>query len=70
MTERLDHENFVAPSCYLQVIIKSITSVLFTIGGARMNILAFSGTNFFFSFLVDDGEKEHKRHDFALEKLQ
>ena len=47
-----------------------MASVLFTIGGAMMNALAFNGTNFFFSKLTDYGEKERKRHDLALEKLQ
>ena len=35
-----------------------------------MNALAFSGTNYLFSVLTDHGEKECKRHDLALEKLQ
>ena len=35
-----------------------------------MNALVFSGTNFLFSKLTDHGEKECKRHDLALEKLQ
>ena len=35
-----------------------------------MNALAFSGTNFLFSRFTDHGEKERKRHDLALEKLQ
>ena len=35
-----------------------------------MNALAFSGTNFVFSRLIDHGEEERKRHDLALEKLQ
>ena len=47
-----------------------MASVLFTIGGAAMNALVFSGTNFLFSKLTDHGEKECKRHDLALEKLQ
>ena len=45
-------------------------SLLFTIGGAVVNALAFSGTNFIFSWLMDHGEKERKRHDLAQEKLQ
>ena len=44
--------------------------VLFTIGGTVMNALAFSGTSSFFSKLTDHGEKDRKRHDLALEKLQ
>ena len=44
-----------------------MASVLFTIGGAAVNPLAFSGTNFVFSRLTDHGAKERKRHDLALE---
>ena len=47
-----------------------MASLLFTIGGAVVNALAFSGTNFVFSTLTDHGEEEQKRHDFSLEKLQ
>ena len=47
-----------------------MASVLFTIGGAVMNALGFSDTNFFFSKSTDHGEKERKRHDLAPEKLQ
>ena len=48
-----------------------MASFLFTVGGAVVNALAFSGTNFFFfSKLTDHGEEERKRHDLALEKLQ
>ena len=47
-----------------------MASVLFTIGGAVVNALAFSGTNFVFSRLTDHDAKERKRHDLALEKLQ
>ena len=35
-----------------------------------VNALAFSGTNFIFSKLMDHGAEECKRHDLALEKLQ
>lgn len=35
-----------------------------------MNALAFSDTKFFFSKLIDHGEKESKTHDLVLEKLQ
>ena len=35
-----------------------------------VNALAFSRTNFVFSRLTDHGAEEHKRHYFALEKLQ
>ena len=47
-----------------------MTSVLFTIGGAVVNALASSGTNFVFSSFTDHGAKERKRHNLALEKLQ
>ena len=51
-----------------------MTPVLFTflsgIFGAAFNATAFSGTYFFFSKLTDHGEKERKRHNLALEKLQ
>ena len=43
--------------------------LLFTVGGAIVNALAFGGTNFVFSRLTDH-EEERKRHDLALEKLQ
>ena len=45
-------------------------ALLFTVGGAVVNVLAFSGTNFVFSRLTDHGTEERKRHDLALEKLQ
>ena len=44
--------------------------LLFKVGGAVVNALAFSGTNFVFSRLIDRGEVERKRHDLALENLQ
>ena len=47
-----------------------MASVLFTSGGAVINALAFSGTNFVFSRLTDHGAEERKRHDLTLEKLQ
>ena len=47
-----------------------MASLLFTVSGAVVNALAFSGTNFVFSRLTDHGAKERKRHDLALEKLQ
>ena len=39
-------------------------------GGALINALAFSGTNFLFSSLSDHGAAERKRHDLTLEHLQ
>ena len=47
-----------------------MTSSLFTVGGAVVNALAFSGTNFVFSRITDHGEEERKRHDLALENIQ
>ena len=47
-----------------------MASLLFTVGGAVVNALAFSGNNFVFSRLTDHGAEERKRHDLALEKLQ
>ena len=47
-----------------------MASLLFTTGGAVMNALAFSDINFSLSKLMDHGEKERKRHDLALKKLQ
>ena len=47
-----------------------MASLLFTVGGAVVNALAFSGNIFFFSRLTDHGAEERKRHDLALEKLQ
>ena len=47
-----------------------MASVLFTIGGAEVNALAFSGTSFVFSRLTDHGAEERKRYDLAFEKLQ
>ena len=47
-----------------------MTSLLFTVGGAAVNALAFSGTNFVFSRLTDHGAAERKRHDLVLENLQ
>ena len=46
-----------------------MASVLFTIGCAVVNAIAFSGTTFVFSRLTDHGVEEGKRHDLALEKL-
>ena len=47
-----------------------MASLLFTIGGAVVNALAFSGNNFVFSRLTHHGAEERKIHDLALEKLQ
>ena len=47
-----------------------MASLLFTVGGAVVNALAFNGTNFVFSRLTDHSEEERKRHDLAIENLQ
>ena len=47
-----------------------MSSLLFTIGGAVVNALAFSDTHFVSSRVTDNGEEERKIHDLALEKLQ
>ena len=47
-----------------------MASLLFTVGGAVVNALAFSGTNFVFSRLTDHGVEERKQHDLAEEKPQ
>ena len=47
-----------------------MASLLFTIGGAVVNALAFSGTNFVVSTFTDHGAKERKRYDLAEEELQ
>ena len=44
--------------------------LLFTIGGAAVNALAFSGNNFVFSRVTNHGAEERKRHNLPLEKLQ
>ena len=38
-------------------------------GGALVNALAFSGTNFIFGQLGDHGKAEMKRHNLAVERL-
>ena len=42
------------------------------LGGAVVNALAFSGSNFLFSIMLknSDAAEERKRHDHAIEKLQ
>jgi hypothetical protein len=45
-----------------------MASIAFMVGGALVNALAFSGSNFLFSSLSSSAER--KRHDLALEKLQ
>ena len=48
-----------------------MASIGFLIGGALVNALAFSASNFLFSSLSKESiEKERKRHDKAIEDLQ
>ena len=48
-----------------------MASIGFLIGGALINALAFSGSNFLFSSLSKESiEKERKRYDKAIEDLQ
>ena len=48
-----------------------MASTGFLIGGALINALAFSGSNFLFSSLSKESiDKERKRHDKAIEDLQ
>ena len=47
------------------------SAIAMMVGGALVNALAFSGSNFVFSMLRDPGaDEERKRHDKALEQLQ
>ena len=48
-----------------------MASIGFLIGGALVNALAFTGSNFLFSSLSKESiDKERKRHDKAIEDLQ
>ena len=48
-----------------------MASIGFLIGGALINALAFSGSNFLLGSLSKESiEKERKRHDKAIEDLQ
>ena len=48
------------------------SAVAMMVGGALVNALAFSGSNYLFSHMgkSDDAEKERERHDKAEEQLQ
>ena len=48
------------------------SAVAMMIGGAVVNALAFSGSNYLFSHMgkSDDAEKERERHDKAVEQLE
>ena len=48
-----------------------MASVVMLLGGALVNALAFSGSNYLFSILRSSGvDDEHKRHDKTVEQLQ
>ena len=48
-----------------------MASIAMLLGGAAVNALAFSGSNYMFSLLRSSGvDKERKRHDKAVEQLQ
>ena len=48
-----------------------MASVALLVGGALVNALAFSGSNYLFSMLGQNGQaEERKRHDMAIEQLQ
>ena len=48
-----------------------MASIGFLIGGALVNALAFTGSNYLFSSLFKESiDKERKRHDKAIEDLQ
>lgn len=46
------------------------SAVIMMIGGAAVNALAFSGSNYLFSHMGKNSDEERKRHDKAMEKLQ
>ena len=48
-----------------------MASIGFLIGGALVNVLAFTGSNYLFSSLSKESiDRERKRHDKAIEDLQ
>ena len=48
-----------------------MASIAMLVGGALVNALAFSGSNYLFSMLRSSGvDEERKRHDQAIEQLQ
>ena len=47
-----------------------MAGIVAMIGGALVNSLAFSGSNYMFSKLSNHGADERKRHNEAIEKLQ
>ena len=48
-----------------------MASIAMLVGGALVNALAFSGSNYLFTMLKSsDADEERKRHDKAIEQLQ
>ena len=48
-----------------------MASIAMLVGGALVNALAFSGSNYLFTMLKSSGaDEERKRHDKAIEQLQ
>ena len=48
-----------------------MASIALLVGGALVNAVAFSGSNWLFSMLRSSGvDEERKRHDKAIEELQ
>ena len=48
-----------------------MASIAMLVGGALVNVLAFSGSNYLFTILRSSGfDEERKRHDKAVEQLQ
>ena len=48
-----------------------MATVALLVGGALVNALAFSGSNYFFSMLRRPGsDEERRRHDMAVEQLE
>ena len=63
--------NFTKDYLIKQKIIPNMASIGFLIGGALVNALAFTGSNYLFSSLSKESiDKERKRHDKAIEDLQ
>ena len=46
------------------------SAVVMMVGGAVVNALAFSGSNYLFSHVGKDSDEERKRHDKAMEQLE
>ena len=45
------------------------SAVVMMVGGAAVNALAFSGSNYLFSHVGSNADEERKRHDKAMEQL-